>query len=117
MIQSIERLCGLLYEKDRAINTYSDVNEQAESIMHDLQVILELARKQDTAMLQMQDTLSSKKSSRTDQKELDYGMRRFLRWFGQTELRLNQGGKCIQLFCRSQNIQLTTFSPKLQVST
>ena len=79
MIQSFERLCGLLHEKDRTLNTYSDVNEQAESIMHDLQVILELAWKQDTAMLQMQNTLSSEKSSKTDQKEADYGMRRFLR--------------------------------------
>ncbi|KAI2468980.1 ankyrin [Annulohypoxylon bovei var. microspora] len=44
LIQSIDRLCGLIHDKERTINTYTnDDDEESKSIIHDLCTILQSA--------------------------------------------------------------------------
>jgi hypothetical protein len=93
MIHSIEQLCGLIQEKGRTPDTYSSDDEQAENIIHNLQVILESAQRQVDTVRQMHDILSSEANHETHNAELIRGMRRFIKAFGQKEPRINQGGK------------------------
>ncbi|QKX58645.1 uncharacterized protein TRUGW13939_05772 [Talaromyces rugulosus] len=89
MIRSIERLCGLVQEKESTIDTYDD--DQADGIIDDLQVILASAQKKVETTWQMPDKWSSEESERANSTDIVRKIQRFNRRFGRDGLGLNQG--------------------------
>jgi len=94
LIRSIERLCGLIYEKERTLDTFSgddDDNDDAEAIIQDLQTILDSAKRQSDAIpTEVVTSQSQQVIGGWNDKEFQRSVRRFVREFGLVELGLNQ---------------------------
>ncbi|KAI1410600.1 ankyrin [Hypoxylon sp. FL1857] len=88
LIDSIDRLCDLVHDKGRIIDTYSDDNEESRGIIQNLQTILQSASERGQVI--NWNTTHSKpgESSKEEFKRIS---RRFERAFDQYRIAVNQG--------------------------
>ncbi|RSM20957.1 hypothetical protein CDV31_000004 [Fusarium ambrosium] len=78
MLESINSLCGLIDEKRDAIDVYAEDDDQAESVIEDLQTLVK--------------SLRGQKLPVSDQESFEKDLRRFGRSFGSNVLSINSGG-------------------------
>lgn len=83
MLESIERLGALIDEKRETVDVYAEDDELAESAIDDLRNMLTAVRGGEDLKLE---------------KELDKGLRRFGRSFGQSKLSINAQSKLHLVF-------------------
>ncbi|OTA60082.1 ankyrin [Hypoxylon sp. EC38] len=88
LINSIDRLCDLIHDKGRTIDTYSDDNEESQNIIQNLQTILRSASEQGQ-VVDWNPTHS--KPGETSEEEFKRISRRFERAFDQYRIAINQG--------------------------
>ncbi|KAI1213181.1 ankyrin [Annulohypoxylon truncatum] len=92
LIQSIDRLCGLIHDKERTINTYTytddDDDEESKGIIEDLQTILQSAYQRGELIESRQTHAETKQDGKALFKSIS---RRFERGFDQYEIQINQG--------------------------
>ncbi|CAJ2504424.1 Uu.00g118180.m01.CDS01 [Anthostomella pinea] len=96
LTQSIERLSGLIHEKDRAVDTFADADPQAENIIQDLRAILDSAWKQGHIIRQIRDVSAGLTNSTINQIEARSELQRSGRDFGQLELVVNPRSQSAQ---------------------
>ncbi|KAI3324204.1 hypothetical protein HD806DRAFT_494427 [Xylariaceae sp. AK1471] len=90
MRDSIDRLCELVQEKGRCIDTYADDDDQANRIYEDLQTLLKSVRKQYVSACQMKANISTTEAQAVAHQPFYDDLHRFGRSFGQGELFINQ---------------------------
>ncbi|KAI1454940.1 hypothetical protein F4805DRAFT_438037 [Annulohypoxylon moriforme] len=85
LIQNIDRLCGLINDKQRIINTYANDDEESDGIIEDLQTILRSAWQQgelvEPRIIPEEDEV----------REFKRISKQFQRGFGQYGIAINQG--------------------------
>ncbi|KAF4466542.1 hypothetical protein FALBO_6589 [Fusarium albosuccineum] len=91
MLERVNRLCSLIGEKRDAIDVYAEDDEQAESVIEDLHVLLQNIRKQGCP-ISHRSTETNMCDSCTE-KSFSDDLRRFGRSFGQNRLSINSRGK------------------------
>ncbi|RSL60928.1 hypothetical protein CEP53_005296 [Fusarium sp. AF-6] len=77
MLESIDSLCGLINEKREAIDVYAEDDDQAESVIEDLQALVK--------------SLRGQKLPVSDPESFEKDLRRFGRSFGSKILSINSG--------------------------
>lgn len=88
LIQSIDRLCKLIHDKERVIYTYnSDNDEESQSIVRDLQTILQTAEKKENLIRSYEIRIGPRGRKREYFKKVS---RRFMRAFDQKGIAINQ---------------------------
>ena len=92
MIDSIDRLCRLVYDTERCIDTYTDDDDEANRIIEDMQNILRSARKhcEHIQLTQINSTLAEGDKAA---EAFDRSLHRFSRSFGHSQLSINQEGE------------------------
>ncbi|KAH7137398.1 hypothetical protein B0J13DRAFT_609452 [Dactylonectria estremocensis] len=90
MLESLDRLCGLVDEKQRAINTYTDDDELAESIMEDLQQLVRSVKQREAPVEHIETGVFG--GGELSAVPFQSGLRRFGRAFGNGTLSINEGG-------------------------
>lgn len=90
MLNSLDRLCGLIDEKRQTIDAYSEDNELAESIMEDLQQLVRSVQQQRAPVERSEDGLLE--TNELAVVPFRNGLRRFSRGFGNGTLEINGRG-------------------------
>ncbi|KAI0840332.1 ankyrin [Hypoxylon sp. FL0890] len=88
LINSIDRLCDLIHDKGRTIDTYSDDNEESQGIIQNLQTILQSASERGQVIAW---NATHSRPGETSKQEFERISRRFERAFDRYGIAINQG--------------------------
>ncbi|KAH7133759.1 hypothetical protein EDB81DRAFT_805083 [Dactylonectria macrodidyma] len=90
MLDSLDRLCGFVDEKQTAIDAYTDDDELAESIIEDLQQLVRTIKRHEAPVERIEN--GSYDDEELSAVSFQSGLRRFGRGFGNGKLSVNEGG-------------------------